>query len=72
MSRLEASGLIAPGAIKPAKGNTAKILKIFDPITFPIAISAFPLQIAKRDVANSGKLVPIATTVKPITRSEIL
>ena len=36
-----------------------------------MAISVFPFLIAAIDDANSGKEVPIANTVKPITLSEI-
>lgn len=44
-----------------------KILNIFDPTTFPIAMSAFFLKAAAIEVANSGSEVPTATTVSPMT-----
>ena len=40
-------------------------------MTFPITISALFLIIALMVAANSGKLVPIATIVRPIINSEI-
>lgn len=48
-----------------------KILKIFDPTIFHTAISLCHFRAAMTDVANSGKDVPIATIVKPITISDI-
>ena len=39
------------------------------PITFPIARSVLPLSAAIIEVTNSGKDVPVATIVKPITIS---
>ena len=49
--------------------NTKKTLNRFDPITFPIAISAFFFIAATTEVASSGNEVPPATKVKPITDS---
>ena len=46
-------------------------LKILDPITFPIEMSVWPVIAARIVTANSGADVPNATTVSPITRSEI-
>jgi len=43
---------------------------IFEPITFPTAISAFPRRAAIKEVTISGVLVPIATIVRPIIASE--
>ena len=45
--------------------NTANTLKIFDPIKFPKEIPFSFLYKATREVANSGILVPIDTTVIP-------
>ena len=39
------------------------------PITFPIARSVLPLNAAIIEVTNSGKDVPVAMIVKPITIS---
>lgn len=49
-----------------------KIFAIFDPRTFPIAISVFPWILAMIETTNSGILVPIATIVNPMIASEIL
>ena len=49
---------------------TARILKILDPIIFPIEMSNSFLYIATNVVANSGRLVPMATIVNPITLSD--
>ena len=43
-----------------------RIFKIFDPITFPIAISISPFLVAAILVINSGKLVEKATNVRLI------
>ena len=48
-------------------GTTNAIFITLDPITFPITMSFFFLIIAEIVAANSGKLVPIAIIVKPIT-----
>ena len=49
--------------------NTAKILKIFDPIKLPTARFSSFLKAATNDVASSGILVPIATKLTEITLS---
>ena len=49
--------------------NTAKTLKILDPIRFPREMAFSFLIMAIIDAANSGTLVPIETIVIPITRS---
>lgn len=46
-----------------------KILKIFDPTTFPTASSTFLRNAATILVTSSGILVPMATTVSPINKS---
>lgn len=43
-----------------------KILKIFEPMTLPIAMSLFFLRAATIEVINSGKEVPAAMMVNPI------
>ena len=48
----------------------AKILKIFEPMALPMAISFSPLHVATTEAASSGSEVPIATTVNPITASD--
>ena len=62
-SVLKGNGLIV--AVVP---RIKKTLKIFEPITFPMIISGFFLRAATIEVANSGKDVPIAIIVSPITR----
>ena len=46
-----------------------KILKIFEPTTLPTAISLSPFLAAITDVTNSGRDVPHATIVRPISAS---
>ena len=43
------------------------ILNMFDPTTLPTAMSTFFLYAATAEVASSGKDVPTATTVSPIS-----
>lgn len=50
----------------------SKMLNMFEPIIFPIAISLFPLIAAVTLVTSSGKLVPIARIVRLIIFSLIL
>lgn len=54
------------GAIIAEVPRITKIFIIFEPTTFQIAISGFHLLAAIIEVASSGILVPIATTVSPI------
>jgi len=58
------------GFIKAETPNMQRILKIFEPMTFPIEMSASFLIAATTDVANSGRLVPRAMIVNPIIKSE--
>ncbi len=44
---------------------------MFEPTTLPTARSASPLRAASKEVASSGIVVPIATTVKPIAAGVI-
>ena len=64
------AGLNGIGDMIPVIPNTNKMLNIFEPIIFPIAISDSCLCAAITLVTSSGKLVPIAMIVSPITRSE--
>lgn len=54
------------GAMKAEAPSMTKIFIIFDPTTFPMAISGFHLLAATIEVTSSGILVPIATTVNHI------
>ena len=56
-------------AVMPRIENT---LKILEPMMLPMEMSISFLMEAAREVANSGTLVPKATTVRPITKGEIL
>ena len=51
----------------PSRPRTSRILAVFEPTTFPTAMSAFPRLIATTEVTSSGKLVPRATAESPIT-----
>ena len=58
------------GCIVALTPNTKKILKIFDPTMFPMAISGLRFRMATTEVASSGRDVPMATMVRPIVVSE--
>ena len=49
-----------------------KTLEILLPSTLPMAISVLPLALATILTNSSGVEVPKATTVRPMTRSEML
>ena len=51
--------------------RTNKMLKMFEPTMLPTAISGCFFKAATMQVTNSGRLVPIATTVSPIILSEM-
>ena len=68
MSILESSGIALIALLAP---STNKMLKMFDPITFPITNWFSPFFKAVIDVTSSGKEVPIATMVKPTSVSLI-
>ena len=51
---------------RPGMANTHKPLNIFEPIKVPDTVSYLPFNAKETDAAISGKLVPIANTVKPI------
>jgi hypothetical protein len=61
--------VIKIGLIIVVNPKTEPILKILDPIKFPIEIPFSFLAIAITDVASSGILVPIAITETDITAS---
>lgn len=54
------------GVISALAPTTNRILKILDPMMFPIAMSALPFFAAVTEVTSSGKDVPKATIVSPI------
>ena len=49
------------GVISALAPTTNRILKILDPMMFPIAMSALPFFAAVTEVTSSGKDVPKAT-----------
>ena len=55
----------------PIIGKTKTIFNMLDPTIFPMTRFPFFCFKATKDVANSGRLVPIATIVNPITTSDI-
>ena len=59
----------ATGVITAAMPRIARILKVFEPIAFPTAISSSFLRAAAIEVASSGSEVPQATIVSPISVS---
>ena len=70
ISRLSASASIVKGSTKAGIAVTANALKVLEPIILPITISASFFKAAAIEAANSGKLVPTATIVRPMNKSE--
>jgi len=58
------------GAIITVIQRMRNIFAIFEPRTFPIAISVFHEIAARSETISSGMLVPTATIVRPIIASE--
>ena len=58
--------------IKAGTPMTAKALKMFEPRTFPTAISTLPFHAAVTLTANSGRDVPKATALKAMVSDAIL
>ena len=52
-----------------ASPTTASVLKRFDPMMFPKTNSCSPRRADATALASSGKDVPAATIVSPITKS---
>ena len=71
---MERSVIVIPfnviGLITPVRPRIARILNTFEPSTLPIAIPLFPLRADTTLVASSGREVPPATIVRPITASD--
>ena len=61
-SRANPTGLIAA-----ATPSTKRILKILEPMTLPSAISTSSFLEATMEVTSSGRLVPMAMIVSPIS-----
>ena len=70
-SRVSICEGIARGCTIDAVPRIAATLKMLEPITLPTAISASERSTATSDVANSGRDVPTATTVRPMTTWEM-
>ena len=60
------------GRIRAEVPNTNSRLKIQLPTTLPTARSALPRSAAVTEVTSSGREVPSATMVRPMTRSLML
>ena len=59
------------GEMRAVIPRISRVLNMFEPITFPIAISAFPCMEERKLTTISGAEVPIPTIVSPITNSLI-
>ena len=62
----------ATGANSEVMPKMANVLKMFEPMTFPMATSLFPWNADRVLTTNSGMDVPMATIVNPMTNSEML
>ena len=69
-SRLKTSESKERGPNNPGTGSTISRLKILLPTIAPKAMSACPFTALITDAANSGRLVPMATMVKPTISSD--
>ena len=67
MRSIAFSVIKAIGLIAEPTPSTSRILKMFDPMTFPTAISTSFFRAATIEVTSSGRLVPIAQIVSPIS-----
>ena len=67
MSFITVARKIAMGAMVAVMPTMNNELKILDPTTLPTAKSGVPFSADIRLTQNSGILVPMATTVRPIT-----
>ena len=68
-SRYNTSVLTMVGLMIAGNPMTPRELKIFEPRTLPIAISFSPFTTLAIEAAISGRLVPIATMVRPMIKS---
>ena len=60
----------AEGGTMPGINSTANKLNMFEPMTLPITMSGSFFKALVIEAANSGRLVPTAITVSPMTTSE--
>ena len=56
----------ATGANSEVMPKMANVLKMFEPMTFPMATSLFPWNADRVLTTNSGMDVPMATIVNPM------
>ena len=70
MSTRAMEGGMPIGSTIDVMPRIARMLKMFDPTTLPIATSPWRLAAAATEVASSGRLVPIATIESPIAASD--
>ena len=68
-SRAMMDGSTAAGAIRPATPTTPKVLNRLDPKILPSAIACCCFRTATTLDTSSGSEVPMATTVRPTTKS---
>ena len=61
--------VMAIGQISAVTPRIRRTLKIFEPMTLPMAMSAFPLIAPMKLTTSSGAEVPMPTMVSPITKS---
>ena len=66
ISFLMVSDFIERGWIRAARPRIKRMLRIFEPMTFPRTISVLPEARALIETASSGAEVPKAIIVKPI------
>jgi len=67
MSLRTVLGLMSIGATSAVMPTIASVLKTFEPMTLPTAMSDVPFTADISDTKNSGIDVPMATTVSPMT-----
>ena len=63
--------VIVIGQITAVTPRMSRTLKIFEPMTLPMAISALPCKAPMKLTTISGAEVPIPTMVRPMTKSLI-
>lgn len=69
-SRRMVTGDMVMGAMAAAHPAMRRVLKMFEPMTFPTARSLVPLSADMKLTQNSGIEVPMATMVSPMTTCE--
>ena len=72
MSRRRCSRSMGKGQIAAVTPRIRNTLAILEPMTLPIAMSPLSLSAEDTETNNSGALVPIPTTVRPMMKFDIL